>query len=401
MRILHTADWHLGKRLDFYLRLEEQKAVLKEIIHIADEQAVDLVIIAGDLFDTFNPPIEAIELLYSTVSKLAKGGKVPVIAIAGNHDSPDRIQVPDIFARTNGVIFIGNPMETIPIFSIEDGFSVNHTDRGYIEILLPQYDYPVRIVHTAFANELRLKEYFGVDKQASLQQSLAEKWQNLTDKYCDDSGVNLLTTHLFMQKRHGEKLEEPDGEKPLHIGNADLVYSDAIPPAIQYAALGHLHGYRDVGVHQPVTYSSSPLCYSFAEAGQQKYVVLIDAQPGVPVKVEKIPLHGGKKLERKTFHTVIDAVQWLSENQDALVELTMETDMYLSAADQKQLHDTHSGIIYLIPKVKSLSINTAVKAEIDLNRDIQELFVDFFKSKKDGQTPNQQMLDLFNEIIQS
>ena len=401
MRILHTADWHLGKRLDFCLRLDEQKAVLKEVIRIADEQAVDMVIIAGDLFDTFNPPIEAIELLYSTVNKLAKGGKVPVIAIAGNHDSAERINVPDVFARTNGVIFIGNPMEIVPAFSIDDGFSVVNADAGYIEIQLPQCDYPVRIVHTAFANELRLKEYFGVDKQASLQQSLSEKWQYLADKYCDNTGVNILTTHIFMQKRNGEKLEETDGEKPLNIGNADLVYSDAIPTAIQYAALGHLHGYHDVGVHQPVIYSSSPLCYSFAEAGQQKYVVIIEAEPGKPVKINKIPLHAGKKLERKTFHSVIDAVNWLSTNQDCLVELTMETEAYLSPADQKQLYDTHRGIIYLIPKVKNTGTDTTVKTEIDLNRDMQELFVDFFKSKKDGQMPNQEILDLYNEIIHS
>src|SRR5690625_3667256 len=98
MRILHTADWHLGKKLDFYSRLDEQKAVMAEIIQIAEEKAVDMVIIAGDLFDTFNPPNEATELLYKTLKKLAKNGKVPVIAIAGNHDSPDRINVADVIS---------------------------------------------------------------------------------------------------------------------------------------------------------------------------------------------------------------------------------------------------------------------------------------------------------------
>jgi exonuclease SbcD len=90
MRILHTADWHLGKKLNDFTRIDEQRHVLEELCDIAQREKVDAVVIAGDLFDTFNPPNEAIELLYKTVHKLANNGKVPVIAIAGNHDSADR-----------------------------------------------------------------------------------------------------------------------------------------------------------------------------------------------------------------------------------------------------------------------------------------------------------------------
>ena len=81
MKILHTADWHLGKKLDRFSRLEEQIEVLEEIIGVADEKAVDLVLIAGDLFDNFNPSVEAIELFYKTLKRLTSHGKRPVIAI--------------------------------------------------------------------------------------------------------------------------------------------------------------------------------------------------------------------------------------------------------------------------------------------------------------------------------
>lgn len=83
MRILHTADWHLGKRLDFYSRLEEQREVLAEICTIADTEEVDLVIVAGDLFDTFQPPAKTTELLYKTLKQLSKNGKRPVITLRG------------------------------------------------------------------------------------------------------------------------------------------------------------------------------------------------------------------------------------------------------------------------------------------------------------------------------
>lgn len=400
MRILHTADWHLGKKLDFFNRLEEQRAVLNEMVQIAEEQKVDMVIVAGDLFDTFNPPNEATELLYKTLKKLAKNGKVPVIAIAGNHDSPDRVNVADVLARENGIVFIGNPNDKVAEFELEDGFKVEKSEIGFVQFRLPQLDYPVRLIHTAFASEQRLKEYFGEDKQRSLQESLGSRWQSLATEFCDENGVNLLTTHLYMLKRGGEKLEEPDGEKPLNIGNADVVYSDAIPAQIQYVALGHLHSYQDVGAKQPVIYSSAILQYSFAEAGQKKYISILDIEPNQEVKLEKIELKAGKQLVRKTFTSVDDAVEWLGQNQDCLLELTLESDTFLKAEDRKRIYQTHSGIIYLIPKVKMIEDATRKEVEeLNLSKDVSTLFVDYFKSKNIGQEPNEEIMTLLKEVL--
>ena len=134
MKILHTADWHLGKKLDNFSRLEEQIQVMEEIIEIADAQQVELVLIAGDLFDTFNPSVEAVELFYKTLKRLAKNGERAVVAIAGNHDSPDRIDAPDPLARECGIILIGHPNVEITPFEL-DGFRVNRSDKGFIELL--------------------------------------------------------------------------------------------------------------------------------------------------------------------------------------------------------------------------------------------------------------------------
>jgi exonuclease SbcD len=104
LRILHTADWHLGKKLDHFSRLEEQKLVMAEICDIADAQNVDVVIVAGDLFDTFNPPAEAQDLFYKTLFRLTNNGKRAVVAIAGNHDMPERVEAPNPLAEMNGII---------------------------------------------------------------------------------------------------------------------------------------------------------------------------------------------------------------------------------------------------------------------------------------------------------
>ena len=107
MKILHTSDWHLGKKLDKFSRHQEQINVLNEIVEHANNQQVDLVLIAGDVFDAFNPPVESVELFYKTVKRLSNFGKRPVIVIAGNHDSPDRIEAPDALALEDAIIFAG------------------------------------------------------------------------------------------------------------------------------------------------------------------------------------------------------------------------------------------------------------------------------------------------------
>ena len=398
MKILHTADWHLGKRLDRFSRLEEQVLVMNEIVEIADEQKVEMVLIAGDLFDNFNPSVEATELFYKTLKQLSLNGKRPVIAISGNHDSPNFIDAPNPLARECGIILIGHPNTKINDFELEH-FKISNSKEGFLELQLKNQDFPIRILHTPYANEIRLKEYFGENKEEELNKILAENWKNLADEFCDENGVNLLMAHLYMNKKGAPILEEPEGEKPIKIGNADLIFSDSIPGQIQYTALGHLHAFNNIGtIEKPVVYSSSPLCYSFSEAGQTKYISLIEAFPNQEVSFEKIALKNGKSLVRKTFHSVENTVNWLMGNQNSLVEITLESETFLKAEERKQIYQSHPGIVHLIPKIKNQEIFENQVQEINLNQDILPLFRDYFKSKNAGQKPNEDLINLFNEI---
>lgn len=402
MKILHTADWHLGKKLDYFPRLDEQREVLAEIINIADREQVDAVIIAGDLFDTFNPPVEAVELLYKTLRRLSKNGERPVIAIAGNHDSADRIDAPDTLARECGIIFIGYPKARIAPFEIQHGYAVSKTDDGFIELLLPKYDYPLRLIHTPFANELRLKQFLGLEsKEQKLNELLHEHWQTVANSYCDAHGINILTAHLYMLKRGGEILEEPEGEKPVKVGHADLIYSDGIPPQIQYTALGHLHRFQEIGGHTaPVVYPSSPLAYSFSEAGQEKAVVLIEASPQQAAQYTKVPLRSGRRLYRKRFLAIDEAVAWLQANPHALVELTLISNTFLSSAELKRIHEAHDGIIHIIPVVKSEAMTQDKVQSINLDQEVDALFKDYFQYRL-GQEPNTEIMQLLNEVMNS
>ena len=401
MKILHTADWHLGKKLDRFSRLEEQILVLEEIIEIADEKSVDLVLIAGDLFDNFNPSVEAIELFYKTLKRLTSNGKRSVIAISGNHDSPYLIDSPDPLARECGIILIGHPNAIVQPMELEH-FKITNSAAGFFELQLKNKNFPVRILHTPYASEVRLKEYFGENKEAELNRVLAENWAENAESFCDGNGVNLLTAHLYMNKKGAPILEEPEGEKPIKIGNADLVFSESIPAQIQYTALGHLHAFNNIGTaEKPVIYSSSPLCYSFSEAGQTKSVIIIEAEPNKAVSFEKIPLKKGKSLFRKTFDSVAKTIEWLSENPNCLVEITLESETFLKAEERNQIFKSHNGIVHLIPKVKNQNFLENNVPEINLGQELLPLFKDYFKSKNGGQEANEDLIHLFQEISNS
>ncbi len=402
MRILHTSDWHLGKRLESFSRIEEQNAVMDEICRIADDQQVQAVIISGDLFDTFNPPTEAIELLYRTLKRLSSGGKRAVVAIAGNHDSPDRIESPDALARECGILFAGFPNSEIHPFRLDTGLEVTRSAPGFIELHLPDELVPLRILLTPYANEYRLKTFLGEENsEEALRLLLRKSWQEKADAYCDPTGVNLLCAHLFMMREGGEQPEEPDDEKPiLYIGGAQAILSKDVPPEIQYVALGHLHRKQVIDRQScPVVYSGSPLSYSFGEANQDKYVLIIDAEPAQPVKVQEIRLNEGRRLIRKRFDQIDEAVQWLDENPGIYVELTMVSDTYLTAVDRKRLLEAHDGIVTLIPEIKNQAFGEDDRAsDINLSGSMEELFTDFFVSRN-GQQPNERIMNLFKELL--
>ena len=401
MKILHTSDWHLGKRLNDLERTGEQVAVMEEIVRVADEEEVDAVVVAGDLFDTFNPPVEAIGLLYRTLHCLARGGRRLVMAIAGNHDSPDRVDSPDVLARESGIFFAGNPFLVLKETETEGGVALIRSAEGFAEFRLPGYDYPLRVMHTPYTNGQRSRRYLGVeDQDEGLRALLGACWSEIADRYCDAGGVNLLVAHLFVVREGGELPEEPEDERPINIGGADAVYTSLIPPAIQYAALGHLHRWQTVDtVPCPVVYSGSPLSYSFSEAGQEKFVTIVELEPGQAARVNRRSLTSGRPLVRKRFEGVDAALQWLAGHPGTWVELTVATDTYLTAQEIKSLHTAHDGIVCILPEVHGVSpVNDRVASIHDLRSDVNALFAEYFRQRK-GQEPNGEIMSLFREAL--
>ncbi len=402
MKILHTSDWHLGKKLDNFSRHSEQIEVLNEIAGIVEHEKVDVVIVSGDLFDAFNPPVESVELFYKTLKKMAGNGERAVICIAGNHDSPDRIEAPEPLARECGIIFAGNPNTKLSCFKLDTGLEIIQSEPGFFELKLPHSADRLRLLITPYANEYRLKAFLGTENQEEeLRNLLTKKWNILAETYCDTKGINILISHLFFVKKGAEPPKEPDDEKPiLHVGGAQAIYSENIPRQMQYAALGHLHRMQTIdSVPCPVVYCGSPLSYSFSEANQKKFVMLLELRPGLEATIQAIELVSGKKLMRHRAEGVQNAISWLANNQNCLVELTISTDNYLNATDRKLLSQVHEGIIQIIPEVKFSNTNLQENGkEINLSKGMEELFAEYFNYSK-GLPPDEQLMNLFREVL--
>ncbi len=382
MRILHTSDWHLGKKLSSFSRIEEQRVVLDEIIDKVKELKIDLVVISGDVYDTFHPSNESMELLYESLYRISENGKRCVLAIAGNHDSAEGIDVPEKLAKNSAIFFLGDPTRVIHPFINPSGIEITKSDYGFVEIYLPSCGESVRVLLTPYVNESRLKVFLGPNSEdLKTAQLLEKRWSSIAKKYCDEEGVNILMGHLFMVPE-GEKFTEPDDEKPIvHIGGLFPLSPEIIPDEIQFVALGHLH--KPILYHNskeiPIAYSGSILEYSFRESEQQKSLFFVEVFPSKKAEIKKINLSYGKKLVQHSAESFESAIEWLKNNQNCFVEITISTDKYLDSMKIDELQKVHPGIVSIIPLVTTIE---GIKYEkVDLLKDIKTLFQEYYQSK--------------------
>ena len=155
MKFIHTSDWHLGKSLEGHSRLEEQEQFCSDFIDLVRSNDLDMVIIAGDIYDTSNPPAQAEKLFYRTVSELAENGKRCVVIIAGNHDNPERLAAASPLAHEQGIIILGMPDSFIDIHKY-DGFDIVHSESGCVELRIK--DESVVLATLPYPSEKRLNE---------------------------------------------------------------------------------------------------------------------------------------------------------------------------------------------------------------------------------------------------
>ncbi|MDJ0663870.1 MAG: exonuclease SbcCD subunit D [Acidimicrobiia bacterium] len=288
MRALHTSDWHVGKRIGRYGRSDEYRAVIDEVIAIADAEDVDIVLHSGDLFDRPVPPVEALDIAFTGLVGLTDGGRRPVVVIAGNHDSVGFFEALAPFLRSQNIHMVGE---------------IKRPDEGAV---LDIQTSSGRAVVSCFPFLREGRAFHVWDVVADHYKKYADRLRSISEAYSDYAGklagadaVQFLIAHFLVGgvEVHGHGAAR--GERSLHMGEAYAATSEAIPPGPQYVAMGHIHAPQPVpGAKVPAEYAGSLLELDFGEAGEEKRVVLVDVEPGLPATVRSVGLTGGRRLVR-------------------------------------------------------------------------------------------------------
>ena len=301
MRFLHTADWHLGRIFYGQYLTDDQAHVLEhQFFTILKEEKIDGILLAGDVFDRAVPPIEAIELWDSIITRLAMDYKVPLFVVSGNHDGAERLEVGRSMLGQSGIHIWGSPHHALQPFEFE-GFD------GRVAICPMPFSEPRRIGDALGLNSSESKPvdpdmtddtlFSYVDDKA--QEAVAlnlhnydqmyQAWSDYLYKQVPKQMRSIAISHAFVMGG-----EVGGSERTLSVGGSEQV-SPHVFKNFHYTALGHLHGPQRMGADH-IRYSGSPLKYSFDEHEQKKSFTIIDMDTNGKVDISTIPVEAKRDV---------------------------------------------------------------------------------------------------------
>ncbi len=398
MRILHTSDWHLGKNLEGYSRMDEQEAFLNDFIDIVKNNNIDLIVIAGDVYDGPNPPARAEKMFYDTLKKLSCNGERLTLVIAGNHDNPDRLIAAGPLAKDHGIIMLGTPKSVVDV-----GEYGNHriidSGEGFIEIEMNGEK--AVILSVPYPSEKRLNEvlYEAMDDEEERLKSYGDRikmlFDSLKEKYRDDT-INIAVSHLFAMGS-----EEAGSERNVQLGGSFIVDGSCFPDNAQYVALGHVHKPQIVpGTKKKARYAGSPIHYNKKEISFKKKCFIVDVKSGEECNIEELELKVYKPIEIWKCESIESAILKCEENKekDCWVYLEITTDRYIREDEIKLMKNTKSDILEITPKIIVENLE-----EIDISsfseRSFEDIFKDFYMKERQVE-PQKEVVDMLLCILQ-
>lgn len=397
MRILHTGDWHLGKSLEKRSRIDEQIKFLNDFVEIVEKNNIDLVIIAGDIYDTSNPPAIAEKIFYDTLKKISKNGERLILIIAGNHDNPERLVASSPLAREHGIIMVGT-LKTVIDTGEYGKHKVLNSGEGFIEICINQEK--AVILTVPYLSEKRLNEilYGDMDSDEERLKSYSDRvyslFNSLKENYRDDT-INLVVSHLYTMGS-----EEAGSERSIQLGGSYIVNTDCFPKEAQYVALGHVHKPQVVpGTNKKVRYSGSPIHYNKKEISHRKKCLLIDVEAKKEAKIEEINIDVYKPIEIWKCENFDEALLRCEENKnrDCWVYLEIKVDKYMREDEIKKLKSLKKDILEVTPILENVYEDEESAITLE-ERSFEELFIDFYKKERMGE-PDKEVLNFLLDLV--
>ncbi|RKQ30777.1 exonuclease SbcCD subunit D [Oceanobacillus halophilus] len=376
MKIFHTADWHLGKLVQGVYMTEDQGYILKQFVKAIEEEKPDAVIIAGDLYDRAVPPTEAVHLLDEVLETIVLKLKTPVIAVAGNHDSPSRLNFGSRMMKANGFHIVGN-------FSKELEPVVINDEHGEVHFHLVPYCDP-SVVRTVLE-----------DEEIRSHDEAAEKTIQKITMDMDPNSRHVYVGHAFVTPFGKAEENTSDSERPLSIGGAEYVNAQHFK-AFHYTALGHLHQAHYVS-DETIRYSGSILKYSVSEERHKKGFLVVEMDEEGNVSIEK--RHLTPRRDIRTVEATMEELLTQPVNEDYVFVRLLDEAPVLSPMEK--VRSVYPNAMHVERKNLNINLFDNGEEKTKVNRSSMsdfDLFKAFYKEVS-GKVPNEDTENLFKEAL--
>lgn len=403
MKILHTSDWHLGKRLEGAKRIEEQRVFIDTLEKIVIDENPKLILIAGDIFDTPSPSSEAEKLFFDAMKKISNYGERAIVIIPGNHDSAERLVASKNLAKDFGIIIYENIFEVKETGSYGKFQVERATEGGMILNIGGERVFLYSLPYTSEAYLDEEYKNFLAKREEELGESLEE---NLT--YSQKVGAilkrgivevesedipKIIMAHLFIMGSSGD-----GDERGVELGGSKGVDLNDLPE-VDYIALGHIHKPMKYSKKR-ACYSGSPIEYRVSENRYKKKIFLAEVNGDLDTEIREIELENYKPIRRYEVEGVEKALELskLLMNEQEWVYLKIKTDRYLASSEIRELRK-NKNIVEIDVEYKNNEDIESITYFDNGELDIKESFKEYYK-KFDGVEPSEELVELFMRLVE-
>lgn len=374
MKIFHTADWHLGKLVQGFYMTDDQRHVIGQLIAAIDEEQPDVVIIAGDLYDRALPPVEAVNLLDELLAEIVLKRKVPVLAIAGNHDSPTRVQFGSKLMKESGLHIVGELSAPLEPVVLQD-------EHGEVHFHLIPFAEP-SLVREKYTNQV-------ISTYDEAMQLVTEQIASTMKK----DVRHVAIAHAFVTPYGESQDNTSESERPLSIGGSEYVSAKHFEP-FHYTALGHLHRAHYV-LHEHIRYAGSPLKFSSSEATHEKGFFIVDLAADGSVEIDKRVFKPKRDL-RIVEGTLQEILRHDKSEDYVFIQLTDRTPV-VGAMDQ--IRTVYENAMHVARKVQPVELTERAQFVKREQLDDSALFHAFYEQMT-GTEATKAARAIFEDVLQ-